>query len=177
MAFCPKCGKENPEDARFCMHCGVYLSGYKVEISPKIDVSPKIEVRTNAEKAGCDICGERKAIVTCRECGKTVCNFHFENETKCCTLCTISHFESIVRACEKKADAGGKKCSSNDAEEWIKYHRKAYREYMEGYREFHENWYLEVADISREAISVYSSIVENEKKIEKLKRKLPPEQR
>jgi hypothetical protein len=48
--YCPKCGKENPEGVWFCMHCGVDLSGYKVEISPRINVSPKIEVRTSIEK-------------------------------------------------------------------------------------------------------------------------------
>ena len=47
--YCPKCGKENPEGARFCMHCGADLSGYKVEISPKIEVSPKISVSAKAE--------------------------------------------------------------------------------------------------------------------------------
>lgn len=41
--YCQKCGKENPEDARFCMDCGADLSGYKVEISPKISVSAKAE--------------------------------------------------------------------------------------------------------------------------------------
>jgi RNA polymerase subunit RPABC4/transcription elongation factor Spt4 len=41
--YCPKCGEENPEDARFCMHCGADLSGYKMEISPKISVSAKAE--------------------------------------------------------------------------------------------------------------------------------------
>jgi hypothetical protein len=47
--FCPKCGKENPEGAKFCMHCGADLSGYKVEISPKVEVSPKISVSAKAE--------------------------------------------------------------------------------------------------------------------------------
>ena len=46
---CPKCGKENPEGSRFCMHCGADLSEYKVELSPKIDVSPKISVSAKAE--------------------------------------------------------------------------------------------------------------------------------
>ena len=41
--YCPKCGKENPEDAKFCMHCGADLSGYKVEILPKISVTAKAE--------------------------------------------------------------------------------------------------------------------------------------
>ena len=41
--YCPKCGEENQEDAKFCMHCGADLSGYKVEISPKISVSAKAE--------------------------------------------------------------------------------------------------------------------------------------
>ena len=47
--YCPKCGKKNPEDARFCMHCGADLSEYKVEISPKIEVAPKISVSAKAE--------------------------------------------------------------------------------------------------------------------------------
>ncbi|KAF5435423.1 zinc-ribbon domain-containing protein [Candidatus Methanophagaceae archaeon] len=41
--YCPKCGKENPEDARFCMDCGADLGGYRVVISPKISVSAKAE--------------------------------------------------------------------------------------------------------------------------------------
>jgi hypothetical protein len=41
--YCQKCGKENPEGAKFCMHCGADLSGYKVEISPKISVTAKAE--------------------------------------------------------------------------------------------------------------------------------------
>jgi hypothetical protein len=41
--YCPKCGEENPEGAKFCMHCGADLSGYKVEISPKISVTAKAE--------------------------------------------------------------------------------------------------------------------------------------
>lgn len=47
--YCPKCGKENPNAARFCMQCGADLSGYKMEISPKIEVSPKISVSAKAE--------------------------------------------------------------------------------------------------------------------------------
>ena len=46
---CPRCGKENPEDANFCMHCGADLREYKVEISPKIEVSPKIKVSPEIE--------------------------------------------------------------------------------------------------------------------------------
>ena len=47
--YCSKCGKENQEDARFCMHCGADLSEYKVEVAPKIVVSPKISVSAKAE--------------------------------------------------------------------------------------------------------------------------------
>ena len=47
--YCPRCGKENPEGARFCMHCGADLREYKVEISPKIEVSPKIHAEAKAE--------------------------------------------------------------------------------------------------------------------------------
>ena len=48
-ALCSRCGKENPEGARFCMECGADLNGYKVEISPKIEVAPKISVSAKAE--------------------------------------------------------------------------------------------------------------------------------
>lgn len=41
--YCQKCGEKNLEDAKFCMHCGADLSGYKVESSPKISVSAKAE--------------------------------------------------------------------------------------------------------------------------------------
>ena len=47
--YCPRCGKENPKGARFCMHCGADLREYKVEISPKIEVSPKIHAEAKAE--------------------------------------------------------------------------------------------------------------------------------
>lgn len=47
--YCQKCGKENPEGAKFCMHCVADLSGYKVEVAPKIKVSPKISVSAKAE--------------------------------------------------------------------------------------------------------------------------------
>lgn len=46
--YCPKCGKENPEGVRFCMHCGTDLSEYKVEISPKIEVSPTINIQLDS---------------------------------------------------------------------------------------------------------------------------------
>lgn len=77
---CPNCGKKNPEGARFCMHCGSDLSGYKVEISPNIDVSPKIEAKfPSKEKEKCAICGKRDAVVYCKECGRKICNYHFED--------------------------------------------------------------------------------------------------
>ena len=53
--YCPKCGKENPEDARFCMHCGTNLEKAKVEISPKINVSPEIKVSVPKNKSGINI--------------------------------------------------------------------------------------------------------------------------
>ena len=43
--YCPNCGKGNPEGARFCMHSGLELNEYKVEISPKIEISPNIIVQ------------------------------------------------------------------------------------------------------------------------------------
>jgi len=53
--YCPKCGKENPEGARFCMHCGTNLEKAKVEISPKIEVSPEIKVSVPKNKSGINI--------------------------------------------------------------------------------------------------------------------------
>jgi tetratricopeptide (TPR) repeat protein len=51
--YCLKCGKENPEDVRFCMHCGADLSGYKIEISPRIEVSPRVIISTvDKEQSG-----------------------------------------------------------------------------------------------------------------------------
>ena len=92
--YCPKCGKENPEGARFCMHCGADLSGYKVEISPKIDVSPKISVSAKAEGyPRCPNCGnvltDRNKLFSCQICGKKVCDmcgFHY-NGLKLCERC------------------------------------------------------------------------------------------
>ena len=58
--------KENPEGARFCMHCGADLSGYMVEISSKIEVSPKIEVKPSISAKPtpsaemCAICGKER---------------------------------------------------------------------------------------------------------------------
>jgi len=107
--YCPKCGKENPEDARFCMYCGADLSGYKVEISPRIEVKPTISptiqmppshkslnFREASDLRTCDICGERKAVVTCKECGRRVCNYHFESRWKSCTLCAIAEREATA---------------------------------------------------------------------------------
>jgi len=45
--YCPKCGKENPEGARFCMHCGADLRRYRIEnIEEKLRESyPEEEVQ------------------------------------------------------------------------------------------------------------------------------------
>jgi hypothetical protein len=101
MPFCPKCGKENPEGARFCMHCGADLSGYKVEISPKIDVGPKIEVKPGIlakpitpSAETCALCETRRATVTCKQCGRKVCNYHYEDYWGTCTKCAIAELEN-----------------------------------------------------------------------------------
>ncbi len=99
--YCPKCGRKNPEGARFCMHCGADLSGYKVEISPKIQVSPKIEVKPNIHAKPtssvemCAICGKSKAVAVCKKCGRPVCAHHFEHGAEC-TLCRISEFTETL---------------------------------------------------------------------------------
>jgi hypothetical protein len=104
--YCPKCGKENPEGARFCMHCGADLSECKVEISPNINVSPKIEVKTSTEKKEgmCAICGEKRAVVKCEECGRRVCNYHFEDEYRRCSLCALVLFKQNMNKCKKDAE-------------------------------------------------------------------------
>jgi len=47
--YCPKCGKQIPDDSNFCMYCGLNLKEYKVEIKPVIEVSPKIHAEAKAE--------------------------------------------------------------------------------------------------------------------------------
>jgi uncharacterized membrane protein YvbJ len=43
--YCPKYGNENPEDARFCMHCGMDLKKYKIEsIEERLKTYRKVRV-------------------------------------------------------------------------------------------------------------------------------------
>lgn len=105
--FCSKCGNENPEDARFCMHCGADLGEMKVEISPKIEVCPSIKVKTSTGKTEpmCGICGEAKAVVTCQKCGRKVCNYHFEDI--CPHLEKNESLVSLTRGSEWRLEYGG----------------------------------------------------------------------
>ena len=45
--FCPKCGKQIPDESAFCMFCGADLAEFKarmnIEVSPKIEVSAVVE--------------------------------------------------------------------------------------------------------------------------------------
>ncbi len=45
--YCPKCGKQIPDESNFCMFCGGNLAELKSSMS--IEVSPKIEVSAVAE--------------------------------------------------------------------------------------------------------------------------------
>ena len=91
------------DDAKFCIHCGADLSGYKVEISPKIEVSPKIGVevkpsvsaKPNPSAEMCAICGKSRAVAVCKKCGRGVCDYHFEHDGKC-TLCKILGFTELL---------------------------------------------------------------------------------
>ena len=105
--YCPKCGKENSEDARFCMHCGADFGEMKVEISPKIVVSPTMKVKTSTGKTEpmCGICGEAKAVVTCPKCGRMVCNCHFED--MCPRLEKNESSVSLTRGSEWRLEYGG----------------------------------------------------------------------
>ena len=102
--YCPKCGKESLEGARFCMHCGADLSGYKVEISPKIEVSPKISVSAKAEGyprcPNCEnVLTDRNKLFSCQLCGKKVCDtcgFHY-NGLKLCERCKTKKEEERKR--------------------------------------------------------------------------------
>ncbi|MDI6810693.1 MAG: zinc-ribbon domain-containing protein [archaeon] len=47
--YCPKCGKENPEEARFCMHCGVDLRSRR-GISQNISASAEEETTKRLKK-------------------------------------------------------------------------------------------------------------------------------
>jgi hypothetical protein len=167
MPFCPKCGKENPEGSRFCMHCGADLGGYKVEISPKIDVSPSIKVtptyREPTISSKCAICNEREAVVTCKQCGRKVCNYHFEERWGGgnCTRCAIALCEESARYNEQ--------C----AEEW---HEDAERERRSG-----SLWFPSDRDLIKQSLKFYrewKGRAENDRKeAERLKNKLPLELR
>jgi RecJ-like exonuclease len=105
--YCPECGKENQDDARFCMHCGADLSECKVQISPKIVVSPTMKVKTSTEKTEpmCAFCGEVKAVVICPKCGRMVCNYHFED--MCPHLEKNESSVSLTRGSEWRLEYGG----------------------------------------------------------------------
>ena len=102
--YCPKCGKENQDGSRFCMHCGADLSGYKAESSPKIEVSPKISVSAKAEGyPRCPNCGnvltDRNKLFSCQSCGKKVCDtcVIYYHDLKLCKTCKIKKEEEEER--------------------------------------------------------------------------------
>ncbi len=95
---CPKCGKENSEDARFCMHCGRDFSEHKVEFSPKIEVSPAISSTVHVgEEANkyCFICS-KEAVAFCPKCLRKVCDYHYEANRTMCTICAIESLEARI---------------------------------------------------------------------------------
>ena len=53
--FCPKCGKDNPEDAHFCRKCGNDLSGLSVEESNDFGLEQMV-----SEGMGTDLFGSHK---------------------------------------------------------------------------------------------------------------------
>ena len=144
--YCQKCGKKNPEGAKFCMHCGDNLSGYKVEISPKIEVSPKIEIKPSVSAKPtpsaemCAICGKSRAVAVCKKCDRAVCAYHFEHDAEC-TLCNISAFTELLnstsreffedqrRVRENPNDKGWKKSLEHDEDSV-----KAYEKVIENFK-------------------------------------------
>ena len=56
MAYCPKCGYENPSSANYCMNCGERLSN-------KIDLTAvHIEVKSNLINVNCPYCGSINSV-------------------------------------------------------------------------------------------------------------------
>lgn len=156
--YCQKCGKENPKDARFCMHCRADLSGYRVEISPKIVVSPKIEIRPSLSAKPtpsaemCAICGKSKAVAVCKECDRAVCANHLEDNAEC-TFCNISWWTKDLNT-----EIGRLK---NDRRELIE---------CQGHK---GKFWNKQAKWHKEQVEWAEGYVEDvEKKIEELKRKL-----
>jgi len=57
--FCPKCGENNQEDARFCFACGQTFSRFSQEQSQKVlAICNKCKNRIPSESKFCPECGE-----------------------------------------------------------------------------------------------------------------------
>jgi uncharacterized membrane protein YvbJ len=54
MAICPKCGKENPEGAKFCMHCGEDLQKAEIKNMEKRlrEIYPEKDAQRFANASG-----------------------------------------------------------------------------------------------------------------------------
>ncbi|MFX0086981.1 MAG: zinc ribbon domain-containing protein, partial [Candidatus Hodarchaeota archaeon] len=79
---CPKCGRENPSQAKFCFNCGNNLTQLKNFIS----ISPKLTKY-------CEQCGYNNPpnAVFCHECGKEITiKAETHPKTKICPTCAIS---------------------------------------------------------------------------------------
>jgi hypothetical protein len=91
MIFCPECGAQLVEGAKFCMECGLKLD----EIQGKTGEYP-----ISTQK--CEICGMNDAEFQCVNCEKKVCAKHFDSwdmdepDMSVCTLCSIEHMENIL---------------------------------------------------------------------------------
>jgi len=198
--YCPNCGKEIPEGSRFCMHCGADLSG-KVEISPNISVSPRINVTPSTETKTssdemCAICGKKRAVVKCKECGRKVCNYH--SEYVICTLCAIEGAKDMMRYYKEEAE-NARYCYERIVErdyDHYDYDSRGFglevlryeKETAEYWRK-HGNWrekkkWEETEEKNRrkyatkattEAKRCEKEVEESRKRIEELKGKLPPE--
>ena len=151
--YCQKCGKENPGGARFCMHCGADLSGYKVEISPKIDVSPKISVSAKAEGyprcPNCEnVLTDRNKLFSCQICGKKVCDtcgFHY-NGLKLCERCKTKkeeedRKENLRREEERKKRQREEERKRKEAER-KRLERERHKQYLKEEEEQRQGWMI-----------------------------------
>jgi len=175
------------------MHCGVDLREYKVEISPKIEVSPKIETKFTApkqEREKCEICGERDAVVYCKQCGRKVCYGCFEPDyfkpsyippgrpavyspdklNEFCILCGKEWIEERILNAKKHLIWLSSRIK--EQEKIIEEYKKKYKNHPEIRDQLCDNAFMHLLELGRYQKNVEEFIEENIKNLNKIRERL-----